>query len=284
MIAALISVLATGLGVSINKLVLSFKLAGPRLIRADLFTVWLFVFLFFLTLLVQPWLGGVSPTFFTLKVFLLFLLDVGVAVGWNISYYRILQKETLIEFDLLTAITPILTALFGVIILSDERKVLPVLGTALASLALVLAHIRHHRLVFGRYFAPLLLIVALMAFEAVLVKLLLPHITPATLYLFRTFLVFWALFLIWRPNLLNINLKSVTWIVVIAAFGVVQMVAFFTAIGVLGVVETALVLTLGPVLIYLISLAFFKEPFRPLQALAGAIILLTIILVEGILR
>jgi drug/metabolite transporter (DMT)-like permease len=65
-----------------------------------------------------------------------------------------------------------------------------------------------------------------------------------------------------------------------AMFGVVQMVLKFYGFKNLGIIETTMILILGPFLVYMASSVFFKEKFYKRDVAAAIVAILCILYVQ----
>jgi drug/metabolite transporter (DMT)-like permease len=90
-----------------------------------------------------------------------------------------------------------------------------------------------------------------------------------------------AFLIIYKPNLQKLSKESYAMIMVSSILGVIQMVLKFYGFQSLGVVETTMVLLLGPIFVYAFSYFFFGEKKLFLKdALAAGVIVSCIIYVN----
>jgi len=269
-------------GVVLNKIVLSRQKVGHRP-----FIVTLFFLLAFFTLLVYPFLGRIEGPVLSRYLGLLILVIV-IASVYNVLYYHALEKEKLVEWELIVMFSPLVTILFASLFLQVERNLHVIFAGLVASGALVLSHFRRHHLQFDIFQKGLFLYLFLYALEAVLIRILLNVYSPVALYFFRTAGVFlclflWYLFLAPRfhgePPLTfhQWENKHFGWVALISALAVIQMVLIYYAYAGYGIVYTTTVLTFSPILTYLAGVVILKERIKKRMILVAAIILSCIV-------
>lgn len=252
--------------------------------RADVhnFIIAIFIFLWLFTGLSLPWLGSIdSPKAFSIIGIFYLILLVIFALIWNIIYYRVQQHETVQEFEVIVMMQPLFISLMAAIIFTDERNWHVLAATIIASLALILSHLRRDHLQFDKYSRYLLLAVFFIAAETQMRKLLLDWYSPAALYFIRTGILTVLFIFIWHPAKLAIPKKSWPHIIISGFFGAIMMVLSFYGYKNLGVVLTTLILMLGPVLTYLLDFIILKEKLRP-RIIAAAFVILACIIYAGV--
>lgn len=223
------------------------------------FNIIVFIFLFLITAMFFPKFGWVKPEALSLYYIIIGILMIISASFWNILLSQALQKEKMIEFELIQMLQPLFTIFLGSLIFSSERSIYILPAAVVGSITLIIAHIRRHHIYFDKYSRYLLLAVVLMSVEMIFIKILLFVYSPVALYMFRTFFVTLIMWIILRPTFGTVNTKKIFTMIGTAALAVVQMVLFYTAINSEGLVFTTLVLILSPILIYLFSISVYKE-------------------------
>jgi len=275
----LLAALYSAAGVILNKIALSYQNVGHRQ-----FLVFLFFALFVLSAILYPFLGEIDPRAFTPEyLFLLFLIII-IASIYNVLFYHALEKEKIIEWQLIIMLTPLTTILIASIFLRAERNLGVFLAGIVASTVLFASHLNRHHLSFDVFQKGLLLYLILYPLEAILIKELLCLYSPLALYMIRTLGVFIVLFLWYfllapyikgEPKLTfaNWRAKNYKLCLLIALLAVLQMI--FTYYGYIhfGVVFTTIVLTVGPILTYIADVIILKERFKKRMVLATAVIL-----------
>lgn len=263
-------------GVIADKFVLSkYKVPVMRFIPL------LFVWLAIITGIFLPRWGKIDYSLvFNWRYLALFFLMLLVVILWNIFYYQGIQKEDLHEFELIMLLSPLMTIVFATVFLPAERNWGIFVPGIVATVALLLTRFRAHHVRIGKVAWKTIIAMVLMSFESILLKELLDAFSPVTLYFVRTLAVAIIFLIIFRPKLLYIHRNAFALTILSAIFGVVQMVLKFYGFQSLGVIETTMILVLGPFLVYLASSAFFKERLFKRDIFAAVVVVLCILYVQ----
>lgn len=241
------------------------------------FNIFVFVFLFVISALFFPKFGRINPEAVSLYYIVIGILMVVAATVWNILLSQALQKEKMIEFELIQMLQPLLTILLGSLIFASERSLYIMPAAIFASFALIFAHFKRHHIFFDKYAKYLLLAIVLVSVETIFIKILLAAYSPLALYAVRTLLVTIVMWVILRPSFNSINLKKGVMIIGTAGLAVLQMVLYYLAINEEGLIFTTLILILTPFLVYLYSIFISKEKISFRTGLSFTIIILCII-------
>lgn len=268
MLNALIASIGYAGGVIADKVVLSRK--KVPLLR---FIPLLFIFLaLFTATLLFKWGKIEWSLLLSARYLWLTLAMIVVAVVWNIYYYRGLQQEEIHEFELIMLLSPMATIIFAEIFLPSERSWSTFIVGIIASLTLIATRFRHHHMKISQVAWQSMLAMILMSFESILIKELLGVLSPVSLYFMRTLIIAIVFILAYKPKLFSVS-KSVLGLTALsAAFGVIQMVLKFYGFESLGVIETTMILVLGPFLVYFLSMFIFKEKVFKRDLLAFAVL------------
>lgn len=221
-----------------------------------------------------------SPLFSDQRYIFLFLVMVVFGLVHNYFLIRGLKRESLHEYELIDLLVPIFTILLAAFAFASEREPVRLSLALLAASAFLLTHLRHHHFQFKQADRWLMYAVFLMAMERILVKPLLVLADPVTLYALRTGSIALLLMLIFRPRLAHIPVGEWLQLMLNGLMGVVAMVLIWTSIGHFGVVLTELYLLITPMVLALISLAFFKERWTVGQTIAFAVIVFSVAVVN----
>lgn len=268
MLEAVIASIGYAGGVVVDKIVLS-KFRVPVMRFIPLLFIWLAV----ITAIFVPLWGRFDFDQFTnSKYILLFLAMILVAVIWNIFYYRGIQREEIHEFELIMMLSPLITIVFAEIFLPSERSLPIFLAGLIASGALIATRFRHHHLKISTTTWQTILAMVLMSGESIIIKNLLAIMSPVTLYFIRTAIIAIVFLIMYRPKLLAMSREAYALIILSGIFGVVQMVLKFYGFVNLGVVETTLILILGPFSVYFVSGYYFKEKIYKRDIFAAAVV------------
>lgn len=210
----------------------------------------------------------------------LFVVMIFTAVVWNILYSQGIQKEDLHEFELIMLLSPLMTIIFATLFLPAERNWSIFLPGLIATGALLATRFRSHHVRIGRVAWKTIIAMVLMSFESILIKELLGVFSPVTLYFIRTATIAVIFLVMFKPKLLEMHRNAFALAILSAMFGVIQMVLKFYGFQSLGVIETTMILVLGPFLVYTASSAFFKERLYKRDVFAAAVVILCILYVQ----
>jgi drug/metabolite transporter (DMT)-like permease len=276
MLQAFLSAIGYAGGVVVDKVVLSrYRLPVKR------FVPLLFIWLAIITAFLLPALGKIDwQQILATKYLLLFTAMLIVAIIWNSLYYRGIQEEEIHEFEIIMLLSPLVTILLSEIFLPKERNLTLFIAGAIASLALVVSRFRHHHLQITKVTGVVVSAMFLMSLESIIIKLLLDVTSPAALYFTRTAIMAVVFLIAWRPKLLDMPAKCFAYTIISAVFGVMQMVLKFYGFAKLGVVETTIIIVMGPFLVYFFSAFYFKENLKKRDVIAALIVIATVIYVS----
>lgn len=272
MLAGIIATITQAFGVTLDKVVLSY-----RKIPVKDFVPIVFFFLCFFTLPALFFRGSINwQIFLTLKYIIFYFLMIIIAVLWNILYYHGVRSERVQEFELILMLNPLIVILLAAFFFPAERNLQIIVAGIVASFALIFAHLKREHLVFSKTALWLIVCVVLMSVETIMHRVLLNFISPAALYFSRTLLLLLFFTLFYRPNISGLNRASIGLIALNGLLGATQFVARFYGYRDAGVIITTLILTLAPILIYLAAYLYFKEKINKKIIFAGLIILISI--------
>jgi len=263
-------------GVIADKIVLS-KYRVPVMRFIPLLFIWLAVVT---AIFLGRWGGTDWQLFSQTKYILLFLGMITVAVIWNILYYQGIQKEDLHEFELIMLLSPMVTIMLATIFLPAERQWSIFIPGIIAALALIITRFRKHHITISKAAWRTIIAMVLFSAESIFIKELLSVFSPVSLYFIRTLTIAIVFLLLYRPKIFALPGSAFALTILSSIFGVVQMVLKFYGFQSLGVVETTMILVLGPFLVYLASGAIFKERVYKRDVFAGAVVVLCILYVQ----
>ncbi|OQA04235.1 MAG: EamA-like transporter family protein [bacterium ADurb.Bin400] len=203
-----------------------------------------------------------------------------VAVSWNVLYYQGIQKENLAEFELIMLFSPLATIMLAGIFLPAERDLSVFVAGMVASAALIASRFRHHHVKISRIAKKTLWAMILLSFESILIKELLLVFTPVSLYFVRTAVLAIVFLLMYKPKILSMAKEAFALIIISAIFGVLQMVLKYYGFQNLGVIETTMILLMGPFIVYAFSYVYFNEKLYKRDMAAVAVIVLSILYVS----
>ncbi|MFA5927053.1 MAG: DMT family transporter [Patescibacteria group bacterium] len=276
MLEALIASIGYSGGIIADKIILS-RHRIPVMRFIPLLFIWLAVIT---GLFLAKWGSVNTDTLYSPANLVLFVLMILAAVAWNILYYRGVQKENLAEFELIMLLTPLATIIFAGIFLPAERNASAFAAGLIASLALVASRFRRHHVRLSRVAKQSMLAMIFMSLESIFIKELLEVFSPVALYFVRTTVLAVVFLLLYRPKLLAFSPTAFALTIISAVFGVVQMVLKFYGFQNVGIVETTMILLLGPFFVYIFSYFYFHERLYKRDVAALAAIVVSILYVE----
>jgi drug/metabolite transporter (DMT)-like permease len=276
MLEVIISSLGYAGGVAADKIILD-----KHRVPVMRFIPLLFIWLALITALFLPMWGRIDySVFHNPEPLIIFALMIGVAVTWNVFYYQGIQKENLAEFELIMLFTPLATVILAEIFVPSERDLQVFVAGLISSVALIASRFRRHHVKLSFLAKRTMLAMILMSFESILIKYLLTYFSPASLYFVRTTIIALIFIVLYRPKLFSVSLTAYSLTVVSAIFGVTQMVLKFYGFQNLGIIETTMILLLGPILVYIISYFYFHEMLYKRDLLAMIVIVASILYVQ----
>jgi drug/metabolite transporter (DMT)-like permease len=211
-----------------------------------------------------------------------FLAMILVALAWNLFYYRALMKESLQEFDLILLTEPLITIAMAGLLFRSERNATVLLLALIASITLVIAHMRRKKIKFDHYAKELILAIFLMSLEVMIIRYLLEVFSPIGLYFLRTFVVYLLVTAIYKPNYKTVKHADAAAIALTAGFGVMQMVLRYYGYEMGGVVITTLMLLLGPLIVEMVSVSLLKEKVN-IKTVSAFIVIAACVLFASVL-
>lgn len=268
MLEAIIASIGYAGGVVADKIIIS-----RHKVPLGRFAPLLFIWLAVITAIFMPIWGKISfEQFLTYKYIAIFIGLILVAVIWNVYYYRGIQREEIHEFELIMMMSPLITIVFAEIFLPSERSFSSFIAAIIASAALISTRFRRHHLKISKTTWQTILAMVLMSGESILIKNMLGIMSPVTLYFLRTAVIAVVFLIMYKPKLFAMPKTAYGLIIISAIAGVVQMVLKFYGFQNLGVVETTMILILGPFLVYFFSASYFREKLYKRDIFAAAVV------------
>lgn len=272
MFAALLSAIASGAGLIVDKVGLSRERISLRI-----FLPLVFIFLCAYSLLLTPLLGRVNLEVALLpnSLFLLFLM-VLTALASNVLFYQSVQKDKVHDHELIAMTGPLVTVLLAAVFFPEEFN-LKIFGLAIiASLALIFAKSEKAHFKPSKTSLNLFLAIILIATESIIIRELLYSYTPVALYAVRTF--FLAIFFMayYNPKYKQVSAKH-WWLIAGSSFlGLIAMVGKFYAFESIGVIHATLITAIAPLIVFLASWEILHERIRARAVIAAIVIMVAV--------
>ena len=198
------------------------------------------------------------------KNIVIFFLVIFFSMIANLLVFYSLKWEKVGNLEPARVLEPLFVILLAIIFSFFaenlfERNLKIIVPALIASLALLLTHIRKHHLQFNPYFVAAIIGSFFFALELVLSRLILDFYSPVTFYFLRSSSIFLLSLLIFRPNFKKLDAK-VRWQIFATGFiwTVYRVIVYYGYLNV-GVIFTTLLLMLGPIFIYAMAYFILKE-------------------------
>jgi len=272
MFTAFISAISNSVAMIFSKVIVSEKnMSG---------TVFLKVQMLFLTIfMVVPaiiW-GSLQSNFFTPKYIVLFIVLITIGVILNILFFTAFSKKKLCEVEPIMLLSTPMTIVLAMIIFPGERSLVLLVISAIAITALLVSRFEKKHLDFDKYSWMIIGFDILCAVEATIIKDLLVVMNATSLYFFRVAFIAIILFLVFRKVKINkVNKKELVQTFVNSGFISIEHVAKFFAIGMIGIVNSSLIILLGPILVLVFSKIFLKEKISLRRGIGDSIVVMCI--------
>lgn len=273
MLSAFMSAIAQAIEVLFDKVIVGEKgMSGLVLFKIQVTFV-------ALIMIIPMMLGGsLLPDFFEFNYLLLFTVLIIVGVTRNILYFTALGNKKMSEIEPVVLMSTPLTVFLAMIMLPDERNFALLLIAIVATLALMFSRLEKKHLDFDKYSWILMGANLLIAVEVIIVKNMLTVMNAVTLYGIRTAMMAIVLFVLFRNiKIINLSKKEYFQTFTTGIIACIEYVTKFISIGVIGVVNSALVILLAPILILVFSMIFLKEKVTLKRGIGDVVIILCII-------
>jgi drug/metabolite transporter (DMT)-like permease len=278
MIIPLTAALAGAVAVILSKRILTFQKINYRV-----FASFAMIQLFVIMLFVSPIFFKPTDGMFTVTSIYLLVITAVIAAAYNLFFYHGLSEDTLVDAESVIMMAPLLTTVLSIAFFVDERNLFIIIPAIVAGVALLLSHIRKHHLFFSKGDNYLLFALGLVSIEAIFLKLLLRTFSPFTAYFLRVAIVAFILWLIVRPNLTKLSMKTITKMAIFNVFVLIQFSFTYWSYKVHGVVYSTLILTILPVLVLVWAFSVEREKLEMRKFIAVAVILASILAVQLLL-
>jgi len=204
----------------------------------------------------------IAPEAFQAKNIIFLALVIIFSIAANLTLFYATKWEKITNIEPVRLLQPLFTILLAFVLFFSERHIgmNVIIAALIASLTLVISHIRRHHISMNKYSICALLASLFFAIELVISNEILKFYSPLTFYLIRCFFIFLVTFIIFKPDFKSEN-KSVWKSIIITGFiWVLYRLALYTGYINSGVIMTTLMLSLvTPIFIYLFSYIYLKE-------------------------
>ncbi len=193
-----------------------------------------------------------------------------VASVWNVLYYKGLSKEKLNTTEGITILMPLATIALSWLFVPTSFNVHIAVTASLATAIIIWTYRSKNIFRPDRYSIMLAVAVILIALEDNLVSQVLTEnsISPALLYTIRVSVISVIMYMIYRPSLRKLKPKSLFVLALTGAIGTTTMLLLYYGLRDAGVVATAFIYILVPVLVLFSAHKYLHEKIKPSRLLA----------------
>lgn len=236
------------------------KLLKQRNINFRNYTTYGFFAIMIVSLPFLYFFWNISPSAFEMNNLMIFFFVVLVSTLANLLIFYSLKREKISEFEHVWVMQPLFTVLLAFLLFPVERNFIIMIFAFVASLTLVLSHVKKHHLQFDKYILAALAGSFLFAVELVSSKFILDYYSPFTFYFLRCSFIFVFALTIFRPSFRPFKSNGNFYkLIVIAAIWLSYRVIVYYGYLNLGVVFTTIIFTLSPVFLFILAVVFLKE-------------------------
>ena len=208
---------------------------------------------------------------------ILFAFVIIVATLANLLIFYSLKRENVTEFEPIWLMLPMFTIILAFILFKTERNLVSVILASIASLTLVIAHVKKHHLKMDKYILAAILGSFLFAVELIASKPLLLFYNPFTFSFIRCFFIFLICFSLFRPNGKELNKKIGMMLILIGVMWVMYRAIIYYGYETVGIIHTTTIFILSPVLMFLFAIIFLKEKPTMRQIISTIIIVACVV-------
>lgn len=241
---------------------------------------------FAITLLMFPFVfffWNIKPEAYHLKNILLLIFIIITAIIANLLTYYALKRENLTAMEPIRLMQPLFTILLAILFYSSERTNLIIIILAIiASLTLVLSHIKKHHLKYDKYIIAALLGSLFFSIELVASKPLLQYYNSITFYFIRCLIILFITGIIFRPKN-HIENKIKLTILLTSSMWIIYRIILYYGYNSLGIVFTTILFILTPIFTYIFAAIFLKEKIT-IRNIIATIIIIACVAVSIILQ
>jgi len=259
------------------------KIANKHNTNYKNFIVYIFLSILLVSLPLLFFFWRVEPGATDLGNLILLAVIVIVSIFANLFIFYSLKREDLSELQPIRLTTPLFTILFVFIlsfffeVYASERNYSILILALVASLALVLAHVKKDHIVFNKYSITALVGSILFAIEMTLSKPILFFYSPITFYFIRSLWIFIITWTIFHPKLSALTRKTKVMIFILSILAVSFRVILYYGFLTIGVIFTTTIFILAPVLTYVFAAIFLKEKITKRQIISSIVIVACVI-------
>jgi len=260
---------------TLDKIILSAKKITAKTYMGISFPL-IFIFTLVIFFIFNP---PLTLDLFNGKYFWILVVSIFLIIGTNIIFYRALKSDLLSEIQTIELLKEIPLIIFAAIIFSDERNLLVIFLTLIATGSIIWSHWENNHFKIKRKTLPFLLLTLFVSpFSGIIAKILLEIWNPISLELIRSGVIALILTPLFYKNIKTINKKTIPFLLLTNLLTTTAWILYFFSFQIFGIIQTVLIFSLQPTLVYFSSVFFLKEKFHWKKFSAFIIILIAIIL------
>ncbi len=260
---------------TLDKVILSVKKVNYKTYIGISFPL-IFLFTLIIFFIFKP---PLTLDLFAGKYLWLILISILLLIGSNIIFYRALKSDLLSEMQTLSLLREIPLIIFAAVIFSDERNLLIIALALIATTSIIWSHWENgHFKIKKKTFPFLLWTITIAPFIGIISKILLEIWNPISLGLIRDGAIALILVPLFFKNIKSVSKKTFSFLLLTNLITTIAWILYFFSYQIIGIVQTVLIFSLQPFLVYFTSIFFLKEKFHRKKFIAFIIILVAIII------
>ena len=259
---------------TLDKVTLSIKKVNYKTYNGISFPL-IFLFTLIAFLIFKPALNFdlLSGHYLALMIALLIIVALG-----NLIFYRALKSDQLSEIQTISLVKQIPLILFASIFFIDERNFFLITLALLAALSVIWSHWEKHHFHIAKKTLPFLIWNLIMTpIGAIILKILLESWHPISLQLVIDGVIAIVFIALFFKNIKSVPRKALPLLFTLNLLTSIASILYLFSFQALGIVQTVLIFSIQPLLVYFSSVFFLKEKFDKKKFTAFAIILVAIV-------
>ncbi|MBI2630007.1 DMT family transporter [Candidatus Pacearchaeota archaeon] len=220
-----------------------------------------------------------SPRLFAGKFLFLVILSISLSIIINLIFYKALKSEKLNEIEMISLLGSIPVIILTSFIFESERNFMIIILALISSSAIIWSHWRKdHFQIAKKTWAYLLATLIISPIGAITSKILLAEWNPMSLELVRSFFLAVIFSMFFFKSIEKTGAKTFLLLVITNILTTIAWILYYFSYKTNGVIETVLIFSLQPMLVYLASFILLKEKFHMKKFIAFVIVLASITL------
>lgn len=258
---------------TLDKVALSIKRVGFKNYAAVSFPLIFLISLIAFAIVRPPLSGEMLGSFIPL----LLAISAGIVIAINLLFYRALDGDNLSELETLVLLEKIPIILLSSLFFADERNFAVLIPALIASSAIIWSHWERHHFRLARKTAAYLIPTLILApIEASIAKIILETWHPISFELVRSGIIAAVMSILFMRYIEKTPLPAFGPLLITNILTTIAWILFYYSYKVSGIVYTALLFSLQPLLVYFAAVFFLKEKFHRKKFIAFLVVLAAI--------